>query len=647
MKHSITIILFILFLPTFGVSQDFGCYDINSSGNNVLDGVYVKEHVSAGFYYKVDWNEFKLENKVQDGYYRNYYFNKNSCSQEVKMEGVVKNGFQNGLWKLYLSNESYYTGNFINGEKEGLWKGLNINKQGDSTCFSEIEFKNDLYNGIAKYYSSNGKIFKSITYKNGLIDGQEIEYFYNDTTELNYISELKEYSNGKLNGVYLIYNYFSPFDTLTYGEYSNDKKNGRFTFHHYGGGKTIVDYVNDEVEGNFIEYYKNGVLAYEINYRNNLPYHLIQIQDKSGKKNESNILTEGTGTLNYYYDNGALFSSFEYNNQLISGKFYRYYKSGALMEEGFLYTNNVKSFEKTKPIEQCEDLNLFSVWQLNFTTGTNYTVYSEDGSIRAKIQSSFNDSICEDIIFCENYENERLISKETLWRGLQYGQVKSFYETGTLKMSGHYIIIDKDSIKSSVKHGVFKYYHANGKIKAEVNYSNGEETGRSFFYDDSGILKRIKVIESKGEIYNIFDNDTINRIDDKGRKQGKWISFPYLHYEDNCSDIPNQIKYYKNDLPIGTWKYYSYDGKYLTDEIVWHDSLNSYCQRWDFNGKLREEGYMINETRNGEWVEYDLKKGYLKYKGQYNCGEKKGIWQEFNKKGKMISEIDWNTLKDK
>jgi apolipoprotein D and lipocalin family protein len=63
-------------------------------------------------------------------------------------------------------------------------------------------------------------------------------------------------------------------------------------------------------------------------------------------------------------------------------EFSRYYKTGELMEEGFLNTNNTKSFKKTRPIEQCEDLNLFSAWQLNFTNGTNYSVFNEDGSIK-------------------------------------------------------------------------------------------------------------------------------------------------------------------------------------------------------------------------------------------------------------------------
>ncbi|GEM_PF-1252476 len=587
--------------------------------------------------YEVNWDNFKLPPNVKDGYYKKYEFPKSSCFREIRMEGVVKNGVKEGLWKLYLSKETYYYGNFKNGEKQGVWKAMHINKQGDSICYAEITFKNNLYDGIAKYYFPNGKLKKTISYQNGLINGQEVEYFYNDTTEVNYIKELKEYSNGKLNGKYLIYQYHSPNDTLAYGNYSHGKKNGRFIYYQ-NGEKIIVDYVNDKVEGKLFKYYNNGVLAYELDYRNNLPYNLIQINDTSGNRIEANTLIEGTGKLNCYYDNGLLFSSFEYKNQLIAGKFCRYYESGVVMEEGFLYTNKVKSYKKTKPIEKCIDLNLFSAWQLNFTTCTNFTNFNIDGSIRYKLQSSFNDSIGENIFICENYKNSKLLSKEYLWRGLEFGRVNNFYDNGMLKNTGNYIIINKDSIKISVKNGVFKYYYPNGFLKAEINYKNGQEAGVSYFYDDSGNLKRTKVIKENGEIYNIYENDTVNRIDAEGRKQGKWIRLPYSRNENNCYDIPDQIKYYKNDKSIGTWEYYGYYGK---QQIVWQDSIHAYCKIWDDNGMLIEEGSMINEIRHGEWKEYHHKKGYLIFKGQYSCGKREGLWQEYNKNGKISKEIEF------
>jgi antitoxin component YwqK of YwqJK toxin-antitoxin module len=641
MRYSITFILFCFVFPSLVFSQDFGCYDVNSSYNNALNGAYVKQHIREGVFAKTDWNEFALASNIPNGYYKKYGFDRSLCSQEVKMQGIVENGLQEGLWRLFFSEKYFLVGNYINGKKEGMWAGTWINKQGDSICLSEVEFVNNLYDGVMKDYTSDGELYKLTSYKNGLNHGQEIEYFDIDTSEVKYIESLKEYSNGKLDGKYLLYNYFNPLDTSAYGQYSLGKKNGRFIYHHSGEGRTIVDFVNDKVEGKLIKYFSNGVLAYELDYKNNLPYNLIQTQDTSGNTIELNILTEGTGKLSCYDDNGALLSSVEYNNQLISGKIARYYESGDLMEEGLIYTNTQKSFGKTTPIEKCADLNSFSVWQLNFTAGTNFTSYNEDGSISTKTLSSFNDSIGEYIITRENYESEKLIIKEIFWRGLEFGQVSRYSNDGTLEMTSNYIISDSDSNKTSVKSGPFKYYHPNGIVKAEGNYSDGNEVGSTYFYDDSGILKRVKVIETNGGVYNIYENDTLNRIDYEGRKQGKWISIPHAYSENSCYSNPDQIIYYKNDNPTGIWEYYSYDGIRLIERLVWHDSVNSYSQTWGYNGNLIAEGSMINEIRNGEWKEFDHKKGYLKFKGQYSCGKKEGIWQKFKRNGKMIKEIEY------
>ncbi|GAB4258667.1 MAG: hypothetical protein Kow0079_15910 [Vicingaceae bacterium] len=629
------LLFFSLNIPSFVLSQNFGCYDSKSLNINKPKTAFYSDM----YLYNIEWEDFALDSNIKDGYFIKYIYPKEYCSPLKKMEGLVKNGVQEGVWKLYLTQNRFYCGVFKNGKKQGLWIEFYIDKQGDTTSIAEVTFKNDLYDGIANYFYPNGEIYKSIGYQNGLINGQEITYSYSNTNEKYYIEKFKEYSNGKLHGKFLIYSYDNPNDTTIYGEYLFGKKNGRFIYHNFGK-KIIVDYINDKVDGKFIRFYDNGVLACEFDFKNNLPYNTIQINDTSSNKISSNTLIKGNGILNYYYDNGVLASSFEYNNQFISGKFSRYYKNGAIMEEGVLYTSLANNFVKNIPIEHCEDLNQFSVWQVNFSKGTNYRVFNEDGSLRSKIQSVFNDSIGEYIIVCENYVNNKLINKNSYWQGLLFGHVNQFFENGNLKMSGNYLITDKDSIKVSVKNGIFKYFHSNGNIKAIINYSYDYETGTSYFYDESGKLKRVKVIENNGSIYNIYDNDTVNVIDEKGRKQGKWINIAQSYLENNCYYKPYQIKYYKDDKPTGIWEYFDSYGEWLVEKIIWQDSINSYCKKYFF-GKIIEEGYMINEIQNGEWRVYDYKKGYLKYKGSYNCGVKEGVWQEFKKNGKLLKEVEY------
>jgi len=640
MRDLFSIILFFLFIPQLVFSQEFGCFGLDSESNYRL-GIYERCRIENQIINNMDWSEFSIDSNVADGHCKKLEFSDYTCFHFTKMEGFIVNGLQEGTWKFYLNESIFYIGSFKNGKKEGLWKGYYLNENSDSICISKIEFRNNLFDGISKYFDYNGKLYKSINHENGLKNGQEIEYFQNDTKGCNNISKLIEYKHGVLDGKYLIYSRNTSFDTLTYGIYSNGEKNGQFIFYNFSGSKYVIDFIKDKVDGKLKKYFSNGTLAYELDYKNNLPFNLIQINDTNGNQIESNTLNQGTGILNFYYDNGLLFSSCEYKNQLIFGKIYHYYKSGKIMEEGNLYTNNQKVFKKITPIHQLENLNIYSSRQLNFTTGTNYSEYNEDGTKLAQIFSTFNDSLSDEVIVVEHYANEKVLSRETEWRGLKYGQEIVFYKNGHTKEIGYYIIIDHDSIKTSEKNGIFKYYHSNGSLKAEVTFLNGKEVGNSYYYDDSGILKRMKVIETNGGIYNIFDKDTVNRIDKNGAKQGKWINIPYSFYEERCFYRPSEIKYYKDDKPIGIWEYYSEDGKKLLEMIIWQDTLNAYCKRFNYQRKLIAEGHLINHTKNGEWKEYHSTKGYLLYKGNYDCGKRNGIWQVYKRNGKLKETIEY------
>lgn len=636
--QSILTLFLMLVISTRAFAQDFGIYETNHIGNNSSD-LYARQSVQKGYQYRGDWTEFILDTLIKDGYHKEFCYFYNSCSENVKMEGLVKDGRQEGMWKLFINENTLFIGNFKNGKKNGLWKGLFINDN-DTTCFTKIEFKDNLYSGQKLDFTFGDKLYKITNYKDGIKHGSEKEYFTNNEQDIQQTKEIVTYYKGKLHGKYLILG-STPNDTLTDGTYAFGARNGKFTFIK-SGGKIIANYKNGKLEGRFKKYYPNGTLAYELDYKNNLPYNVIQIKDSSGNVIETNTLKSGNGTLNYYDENGNMISSCDYKNQLISGQILSYFPSGNIMEKGFLYTDKAKIFKETKPIEHCEDLNLFSAWQLNFASGTDYTSYNEDGSIRNKLKSSFNDSIGEDIIIYANYKNGNLLSNESRWRGLQFGRVNNFYSNGTLEMSGNYIIIDKDSIKVSVKNGVFKYYHSNGLLKAEVNYSRGEETGNSYFYDTTGNLIRRKIIKENGAVCNIFKNDTVNLKDSLGRKQGKWVRFNRYPFLSNTNySTPNVIEYYKNDKPTGIWLYYNHTNDFVEKEVIWENPINSFCKNWNKNGQLIAEGNMTNNIKDGEWKVYDTKKGYLKFKGNYKCGNKDGIWTEYKRNGKIVQNTQY------
>jgi len=619
-------------------SQNFGCFDESAINDAMNNNIFSRQHTFDNSDKTINWEQFSISTHPRNGYFESYSIKDENCNQYIKMQGSIKDNLQEGIWKLYINEKVYITGNYVKGKKEGLWIRNFINNSGKSTSTAEIQFYNDLFNGPTKYYFKDGKLAKSIDYKNGLYEGLEIEYNYNYDNDDTYLHSIKEYSNGLLNGNYLIYDYKS-LDTLESGHYSKGKKNGRFLFNN-DGLKHIIDYSNGKIDGKFIKYHRNGIIALELDYKNNLPYNFIQANDSIGSTILIGTFLNGNGTINLYYESGSLNSIAEYKNQLIAGKYKNYYPSGNIREEGILFTKN-NNFKFNKQIQTCQDLNMFSAWSLNFTKGTNYTYFNENGTVKAIIYSQESDSTEKDFIITEHYENEKLKKEECRLNGLKIGRTTDYHSNGRIEMTGNFKSLKIDSNETSVKDGIFKYYYPNDTLRAEITYSDGIEIGNSYFFNDSGILKRIKIIEPSGNTFNIFENDTVNLLDTKGKKQGKWISLTNQFAENNCSVIPNEIEYYENDKPTGVWESFYFSGRKIHETIIWQDSVHAHMKQWYSNGKLNAEGSLVNRMRNGEWKEYDYKKGFLRFKGDYNCDNKVGIWQIFNRKGKLIKEIDY------
>jgi antitoxin component YwqK of YwqJK toxin-antitoxin module len=338
-------------------SHDFGCYDSHNFDDSKYDRV-----LSSNFFNQINWNDYLIVGKLPDGHFIKNKFNSNICGYCIFMEGFVVNGLQEGLWTFYVDDWNYLQGHFMNGKKEGIWKGFNLNDKGDTIVFLEIDFKSDLKNGLEKHYFENGKLHKQIAYKNGLKHGAEITYFKSDTANVDYINNYEEYQSDTLNGFSFSCSYRNPFDTISIGAYKKGKRDGRFLINWFPN-KYIIGLSRWKSNGSYIKYHPNGIIASEIEFRNNLPYTLVQTNDTNGNLIEAKTLKEGNGYLNCYYDDGEFLSQFEYKDQLVNGDFIRYSSDIKIIEKGLMICNYPKTIDFQHNIERFEDINLFAVWQ--------------------------------------------------------------------------------------------------------------------------------------------------------------------------------------------------------------------------------------------------------------------------------------------
>ena len=159
--------------------------------------------------------------------------------------------------------------------------------------------------------------------------------------------------------------------------------------------------------------------------------------------------------------------------------------------------------------------------------------------------------------------------------------------------------------------------------------------------------------------FQMYQGDTINRVDANNLKQGEWVKFdpagnveergPYV---DNKKDgvwkgfypsgkIKHEITYAKN-RPDGYAKFYYENGK-ISEEGMWR--INKWVGDYKYfheNGNLAYD-WKYNESgkRTGE-QKYYYNDGSLMYKGDWNDGKKTGVLTEFYQDGSVKSEMSFN-----
>jgi antitoxin component YwqK of YwqJK toxin-antitoxin module len=162
---------------------------------------------------------------------------------------------------------------------------------------------------------------------------------------------------------------------------------------------------------------------------------------------------------------------------------------------------------------------------------------------------------------------------------------------------------------------------------------------------------------SFGQSVEIYENDTINKVDENNRKYGKWVIY--------FKDKPKQIEkegLYKNNRKTGIWKTYYKNGN-LKSEITYKNNRpDGYAKIYYKNGKLSEEGYWKgtkwvgnynfyheNGNKAYEWSfneqgkrsgeqKYYYEDGKLRIKGKWVDGKENGVVTEYYADGNVKSE---------
>lgn len=115
--------------------------------------------------------------------------------------------------------------------------------------------------------------------------------------------------------------------------------------------------------------------------------------------------------------------------------------------------------------------------------------------------------------------------------------------------------------------------------------------------------------------------DSLNKLDNKNRKQGVWKK-----------KYPNGVVRYRgsftDDKPVGAFRYYSEEGKLKS--VVSHagDGVFSSIRMYDDQGRVQAQGFYSGQKKDSLWVMYD-NTGRRVAEERYQNGNPHGTWVTF------------------
>ena len=223
-----------------------------------------------------------------------------------RTEYICKDGERNGSYmKFNGDGNKIIAGNYLAGLRDGQWNYEDpFYFDGKKTTGkSQINYKGDEPNGIAKFYHLNGKIQSTGNYTNGRKNGAWKFYDQNGKKKSTGF-----YEEGYESGVW---EWFDEYEKLkTRISYKKGKKHGeRLDWNNVGIKVFEGNYKNDKLEGKAINWNEYGILFNEGYYENNLRNGLWAYYDEKSLVTEEILYQRGKiaeETKYSYFENGNL-----------------------------------------------------------------------------------------------------------------------------------------------------------------------------------------------------------------------------------------------------------------------------------------------------------------------------------------------------
>ena len=451
----------------------------------------------------------------------------------------------------------------------------------------------------------------------------EITQYFNKKGELYMISSLTSETEEDL---YALYRKYDKEGNLSIYTYAIDGKNTDKGY--YSDGKLAyikeLKILKGEApipNGKYIEYYKNGQIKVQGNYKNGKRDEEFKAFLKNGKSAGSVFYKDGKikkSTLaNSMKDNASFSILTDINYNLNSHEIITEEFPNQLLKQYFIFSKNGLLDGESRQYYEEGNIKSISPFKNNIADGV-FISYYQNGNIKEKHTYKNGNEEGEGIFY---YENGKLEEKYFMKNGKLDGEATAYFEDGKIKNKAIFkdgITLEEEDYKNneirknSFKNGEIvqqdiysknkilkakKFFLENGKIKIMTYYENGnkqEETifmgnlldGEAFAYYTSGKLRE----------KDFFKN---------GKREGEAI----IYYENGNI---KQKSLFKNDIREGELSMYYPSGKLRQIGKYINGKLNGEVIEYYENGVIKEKAYFINDKQEKEHLFYDINGNLIK-----------------------------------
>lgn len=449
---------------------------------------YAQDKVPQNGYVKFTYpngnisSEGTMVNGKPDRYWKTYYVN-----GVIKSEGNRKNLLLDSVWLFYNElGDTLEKINYVLGKKNGYYFKYDNVEEKNSTrknvIISKELYVNDKREGISYYYYPNGTVYQIINYKGNKRHGTAREFDKNGV-----LISILEYFND-----YLV-------DKQNLNRTIEGKKEGIWReFYANGKVKAEKNYRNDQLNGYVKEYNEKGSLVVKQVYNDGKLLDLgkqdtLNIEERVVYDDNKRVIKRGyykenvpVGIHREYDGEGKVINAFVYNEEgkIISkgiirddgtreGEWNYYYDDGEVKSEG-LYENNRQIGEwkflfKGGNPEQIGNFNrgvLDGKWQWFYPSGKPLRVENFENGKKSGLFLEFSDK--GDTVTAGNYAEGEMV-----------GYWKTTY--GDVLEQGSYVSDNKD--------GLWKSFYPNGVLMYQGNYIQGNPDGKHVYYYEDGKIQ--------------------------------------------------------------------------------------------------------------------------------------------------------------